>query len=464
MTTGVDITVENLRIAALTRSDRPQRPILSGINFHVASGESLAIMGPSGAGKTTLVKAMLGDLGHGLEVTCGRIAIDDHLPLSMRGGALRAFRRECAYVDQDPGATLPPRWSVRRILRQRAGLTDDEALVLLSDFGIADIGGILDRTPTQLSGGQRRRLGIAAGVAGPPKLLLIDEPTAGVDATAAKVVLDSLKVAQRRSGATCVVITHDRKVAEELANRVIFIGDDATGQDVGEPRPFTAQAENRAGADTILSIENLTIARGCQEILTDFNLSIRRGEIVGISGPSGRGKTTLLRAILGLHPISQGTISGADPHSVGWIPQESDLSINPAVPVATILRRAAKRTAEHTAARTTKGSVDVSEISSVLHALDLPDYLDLSPRLQVQHLRRCKADQLSGGQRQRVNIARALLRNPRILVADEPTSALDKANALRVVSLLKSSASQRATIIASHDPDVLAACDRVIEL
>lgn len=464
MTPGVDITVENLHIAALTRSDRPPRPILSGIDFHVARGESLAIMGPSGTGKTTLVKAMLGDLGHGLVVTRGRIAVDDHLPLSMRGSALRAFRRECAYVDQDPGATLPPRWSVRRILRQRAGLTDDEALVLLSDFGMAEIGGILDRTPTQLSGGQRRRLGIAAGVAEQPKLLLIDEPTAGVDAAATRVVLDSLKVAQSRSGATCVVITHDNRVAEELANRVIFIGDDAAGHDVGETRSFTAQAEVQASADTLLSIENLTIAHGCQEILTGFSLSVRRGEIVGISGPSGRGKTTLLRAILGLHPISQGTISGADPHNVGWIPQESELSINPAVPVATILRRAAKRTAEHTAARTTKGSVDVSEISSVLHALDLSDYLDLSPRLQVQHLRRCKSDQLSGGQRQRVNVARALLRNPRILVADEPTSALDKANALRVVSLLKSSASQRATIIASHDPDVLAACDRVIEL
>ena len=464
MTAGVDIDVDRLSISTVAGPDQAGYAVVSDINLQVAEGESIAVTGASGAGKTTLVKALIGEVGTGLRVTDGSVSVAGQHPLLLRGQGLRAFRRACA--------ALPPRWSVRRIIRQRAKagriagrISDEVILNLLDDFGLGGIEDILERTPRQLSGGQRRRLGIAAGIAGHPKLLLIDEPTAGVDRATARLMLDSLKVARDRSGATCVVITHDPSVAAELADRVLRVGDTpsvlptATDKAASTPavEPAGAQdaparpAQRSHEADTILRLDGLTLSHGAHDVLTEFDLSVDRGAIVGISGPAGRGKTTLLRAIAGLHAPVRGRIDGPHPSSVGWIPQESELSLNPAVPVATILRRAAGRHADNSA------------IAEVLDLLDLPDFLR-SPRTRgrLHHSKRTRPDELSGGQRQRVSVARALLSQPTLLLADEPTSALDGANAQRVINAIRAGKSARATIIVSHDPAVLAACDRVV--
>jgi len=146
MTAGVDIDVDRLSISTVAGPGQAGCAVLSDINLQVAEGESIAVTGASGAGKTTLVKALIGEVGTGLRVTGGSVSVAGQHPLLLRGQGLRAFRRACAFVDQDPGAALPPRWSVRRIIRQRAKagrvagrISDEEILNLLDDFGLGGI-------------------------------------------------------------------------------------------------------------------------------------------------------------------------------------------------------------------------------------------------------------------------------------------------------------------------------------
>lgn len=430
--------------------DAPGKRILSNVSLQVYPSETVAIVGSSGAGKTTLVKTLIGEVAEGLEVTGGSVTVAGVHPLEIHGRALRSLRRVTSYVDQDPGAALPPKWSVRRIMRQRAALSDTDILSLLNDFGLGNLNSLLDRTPAQLSGGQRRRLGVAAGIISEPKLLIIDEPTAGVDRRTARMMLDTLRIAKQICGATTIVITHDVEVAQELAERIIDIDTQVAASgtpDRVNEQKFHCTAPTLHGAPTLI-IEQLGLRHEHQPVVSDFSLTVKKGQTVGLTGPSGRGKTTILRAILGLHPVTEGQIHIQTPCSLGWIPQESELALNPSVPVAKILRRSTKPD---------------REIAAMLENLALPNFLS-TPRKQKNHNTRTRADELSGGQRQRVNVARALLTEPNLLLADEPTSALDQANKQRVLAALRNNAANRATLIVSHDPEVLQACDHVVRL
>lgn len=224
-------------------SDAGLVPAVEGINLDVRPGTSLAITGPSGCGKSTL----LGLIG-GLDVpTAGRVSIGGR-DISMLPERDRAHvrRHEIGLVLQSdnllPFLTAAENVSLRLALRD-PGDGSARSLELLAELGLADEA---DRFPDQLSGGQRQRVAVARALIHRPRLIVADEPTGSLDAESARAVVDLLLAAQRASGATLVLVTHEPRVARRLDRTEGMLdgrlGDRAARADHAEAGPNDGRA------------------------------------------------------------------------------------------------------------------------------------------------------------------------------------------------------------------------------
>jgi oligopeptide/dipeptide ABC transporter ATP-binding protein len=201
---------------------------LDGVSLSIAPGEALAVVGESGSGKTTLARCILGLT----TPTAGSIRLDDTEVARGDGAALRAFRRRVQPVFQDPYASLDPRWSVARTVREpldaygigSSGERDDRVSRLLDLVGLT--GRMAPRRPHELSGGQRQRVGIAAALALEPQLIVADEPTSALDVSVQAQILNLLSDLQRELGIAILLITHNLAVVEHICDRalVMYLG------------------------------------------------------------------------------------------------------------------------------------------------------------------------------------------------------------------------------------------------
>ena len=188
-------------------------PAVESVSLDVRPGTSLAITGPSGCGKSTL----LGLIG-GLDVpTAGRVSVGGReISMLPEGDRAHVRRHEIGLVLQSdnllPFLTAAENVSLRLALGDR-GDESARSLELLAELGLADEA---DRFPDQLSGGQRQRVAVARALIHRPRLIVADEPTGSLDAESARVVVDLLLAAQRASGATLVLVTHEPRVARRL--------------------------------------------------------------------------------------------------------------------------------------------------------------------------------------------------------------------------------------------------------
>jgi putative ABC transport system ATP-binding protein len=194
---------------------------VDGIDADIESGTSVAIVGPSGCGKSTLL-ALIG----GLESPSGgRVSVYGQDIGALRESQRSRYRRdEVGFVFQSYDL-LPFLTAAENVAFQLSlhGENDGRArsLELLESLGLEDHA---DKLPDQLSGGQRQRVGIARALAHRPRLILADEPTGELDSQTSTSVMDLLVAAQQRLGATLVVVSHDRRVAERL-DRVLVMRD-----------------------------------------------------------------------------------------------------------------------------------------------------------------------------------------------------------------------------------------------
>ena len=221
MTNGSDAIVE---IAGLSIATLGGKRVIDDLSIEILAGENRALVGESGSGKTTLALALMGRIRSGLVHETGTIFVDGADVLSLKGSSLRRYRAETvSWLSQDPALSLTPHMTVRALLSESVPMDDEDALGLLGRVGLSGVKGLLDRKPRSLSGGQRRRVAIAKAIASKPRVLILDEPTAGLDGATADEVVATIKGICAESGMSVVAITHDLDVAGKFAESVTVL-------------------------------------------------------------------------------------------------------------------------------------------------------------------------------------------------------------------------------------------------
>ncbi len=221
------LEVENLKIClAGTKVD-----VVDEVTFSVRAGEVLGLVGESGSGKTTVALAVLAHTRRGLEIAGGHVRIDGTDVLAASKAEIRRIRgHHVTYVPQDPASALNPTLKIGTQLRevfasgknQGAPVDDVDARILevLAETGLRDGASYLKRYPHQLSGGQQQRIGIAMAFATRPRLIVLDEPTTGLDVTTQAQVLDTVRQMCGRYNVAAICVSHDLALVAQLASRV----------------------------------------------------------------------------------------------------------------------------------------------------------------------------------------------------------------------------------------------------
>jgi peptide/nickel transport system ATP-binding protein len=204
------------------------RQVLRGVSLEIARGESYGLVGESGCGKSTAALAIVRYLARNGRVTDGSITVAGRDVLALRRGQLREYRaRSVSMVYQNPGAALNPSMRVGAqvaeaftVLGASRGEADERAQEALRLVQIADPGSVMSRYPHQLSGGMQQRVIIAMALAKNPELLILDEPTTGLDATVEAEVLDLVAALQRELHTSVLFISHNLGVISKMCSRV----------------------------------------------------------------------------------------------------------------------------------------------------------------------------------------------------------------------------------------------------
>ena len=483
------LRVRNLSIEFFTRDHNVKA--VQDVSFEVSRGETLAILGESGSGKSVSASAVMNliDMPPG-RISSGEIHFDGQDLLNANPRARRQINgRRIAMIFQDPLAALNPVFSVgwqimETFQAHHIDVADprETAIQLLRRVGIPDAERRVDDYPHQFSGGQRQRVMIALAIALEPDLLIADEPTTALDVTIQAQILRLLLKLQQESNMAVLLITHDLGVVAEFADRVAVmqngrIVETGTVREVlanpkhgytqrllsAIPGRYGFRPTNESSGDCLIEVKGLTKRYGSFEALKNVDLRFRRGQTLGIVGESGSGKSTLSRAILGLEAWDEGEIS-YDGRAVSAMSkaelfalrrkmqvvfQDPTASLNPRMTVMQIISEPW---------RIHRGALPRSNWPSRIAELLTQVGLHPDHAMRYPH-------QFSGGQRQRIAIARALALEPEVIVCDEAVSALDVSIQAQVIDLLRELRRNLglSLIFIAHDlPVVRDFCDELI--
>lgn len=462
------------------------------VSFDIAPGETLALVGESGSGKSVTALSVLKLLPPSATLD-GTISLDGQNLVSASATQLRGVRgNDVGMIFQEPMSSLNPVHTVGKqigeILATHQGLRQTAArkrtLDLLAEVGIPDPAHRIDDFPHQLSGGQRQRVMIAMALANNPKLLIADEPTTALDVTVQAQILALLKKLQRQHGMALLFITHDLTIVRKIADRVCvmtqgeIVESGPTAEIFASPKhaytkkllaaaPRGAPVLPKSSAPVLVETKDLKvwfpIKRGLLRrtvghirAVDGVDVSIHKGETLGVVGESGSGKSSLGYALLRLIPstgkivVLGQDIAGRSGRALRPMRKHMQIvfqdpfgSLSPRMSVGEIVEEGLK---VHMPRLTVAERED--KVVAVLNEVGL------DPKVANRY-----PHEFSGGQRQRIAIARALVLEPDFLVLDEPTSALDISIQAQVIDLLRDVQRRRdlTYLFISHDLRVVKA-------
>jgi peptide/nickel transport system ATP-binding protein len=456
--------------------------LLHEVSFDLTAGRVTALVGPSGSGKTTAALALLGERGPNIRLT-GRVRVGGELvvadgadPRELAAARRRVRGAVVGFLPQHVDQALNPARRVGSALDEVARTHHPGAGRQLRRRLVAEAlntahlevdPGLLRRFPHEFSGGQRQRLVLAQVLLCAPAVLVLDEPTTGLDpATTDQVVRDLGDLAA--TGPAILLLSHDLDVVRALAHDMVVLRSGRVRHrgpvEPAKPRavlgatPPGSRANSSALAGAVLVAESVTAShrrhgRG-SPVLHRVDLRIGAGECVGLVGRSGSGKTTLARCLAGLHQPDSGRVllTGVpmpplrrrDPRqrrSIQYVWQDVLGSFDARQPVLNQVARTAVRLRDRTVAGAR------AEAGDCLERLGVP--ADTAGR---------RPGELSGGELRRAALARALLARPRVLICDEITSSLDAERAASILELLSDLRHTygMALLLISHDWSVVA--------
>lgn len=437
-----------------------ERVLLQPISFTLRRGEALVLLGESGAGKSLLAQAVMGNLPPSLRAS-GEIVLQGQVSAAADAGARRPFwGRGIGLLPQEPGQALNPVRPVssqlaevfRLVRGQPAPQASATAAAELTRAGLAGAGA---QYVWQLSGGMAQRAMASMVRAGGAPLLLADEPTKGLDAHWLQHTIQMLKAVQAEGGAV-LVITHELAVARALGGRLMVLrngelveqGD--TAQSLASPQhdytraligadpagwPAASVAENVG--TPLLQARGLSKAYGPKRLFADLDLDLQAGERLVLQGPSGTGKSTLGNVLLGLVKMDAGSVQrapGLAATAFQKLYQDPVASFAPRINLRQALHDVLKR-----------------------HRQPLAGLQQLLADLGVdESLLARRPGEVSGGELQRIALARVLSVRPALLFADEPTSRLDPLTQQQALRLLDRVLQQTgaAMILVTHDEGI----------
>jgi oligopeptide transport system ATP-binding protein len=490
------LAIRDLRVSFRTPDGAVEA--VRGIDLDVSAGEFLAIVGESGSGKSQAVMAVMGLLAGNGEAS-GSVRYRGQELLGLKPAQLNAFRgKTLAMIFQEPMTSLDPLFTIgsqiAAPLRRHRGLSRKaaraRALELLELVRVPQPEARLDSYPHELSGGQRQRVMIAMALANDPDILIADEPTTALDVTIEAEILLLIAELRQRLRMAVILITHDLGLVRRHAGRICvmqageIVESGPTQAIFSTPtHPYTQmllaaepagrKAPPPADAPVLLEAKDLRVSydlsrglfrqrRMTLHAVNGVDLTLHRGQTIGIVGESGSGKSTLGRAVLKLVP-SAGLLRFEDRalqtldrsamrplrKSLQAVFQDPFGSLSPRLTVGEIVGEGLLVHAAHLgrSERDARVAQALAEVS-----------LDPALRNRYPH-------EFSGGQRQRVAIARAMILHPALVVLDEPTSALDRTVQASIVALLKDLQARHGLsyLFISHDLAVVrAVADRVM--
>jgi len=491
------LTVDKLTITTTTGIR-----LVDALSYKLTQGQTLAIVGESGSGKSIASLALLGLLPDSLTVT-GEVQLASTTGMSTlpiandkaRNAALRSIRgQRIGMVFQEPMTALNPLHTVAKQIAESLRLSGvlkkqwrDTSIALLNDVNIADSADKLSRYPHELSGGQRQRVMIAMALAQQPDILIADEPTTALDVTLQHEILALLDDLKRKHNMAMILISHDLNLVRRYSDEVIVMRQGQTieqgqtsavfdqpkadytrtliKQDFGQA--LTIKDDNADKQSSVLEVKRLNVQFPIEkglfggtkrwfDAVKDVDMTLQKGQALGIVGESGSGKTTIALALSQLlsnqaRVNGQIVVNGQDISilskkalrnfraQIQMVFQDPFASINPRMTVMQIVEEGLLVQGVDKAARQ----------QAVLDSLATV-HLPLAFAQRYPH-------ELSGGQRQRVALARALIMKPSLLILDEPTSALDSTTQVTVVSLLREIQQklQISYVFISHDLKVV---------